>query len=319
MEKIIKEPIKIEVIFMPRIAREKTYDAIYHVMARSISEIDLFKDDEDKLAYLSLVKKYQKLYEFRVYCYCLMSNHVHFIIDVNGSDISKVMHGINFSYAQYFNRKHKRHGHLFQDRFKSKMVKDERYLVTLSAYIHNNPMDIPQYEAIPETYEFSSLSIYLGLRKDPYELIDDGFIMSLFGNKPKVARENYLNFVFKSSDKNLDKDIEFENEGTQYKSERKILVRDFNADKIIDFISARMNMPRIKLHTKHSREIIEAKALLVLLMRSLCNFKCSDICKILGNITQGRVSRLSVIGIDLISREEKYKGIVQEFIECYGV
>jgi len=158
---------------MPRMARVKTYDAIFHVMARSISEVDLFKDEEDKKTYLLFVRKYQKLYKFRVYGYCLMDNHVHLMIDVNGSDISKVMHGINFSYAQYYNRRHKRHGHLFQDRFKSKIVKDDRYLISLSAYIHNNPMDIPKYNTCPEKYCFSSLAVYLGLRQDSFELSDD--------------------------------------------------------------------------------------------------------------------------------------------------
>jgi putative transposase len=303
---------------MPRVAREKTFDAIYHIMARSISEVDLFKDDEDKKTYLSLVKKYQKLYEFRVYGYCLMSNHVHLIIDANGVDISKVMHGINFSYAQYFNRKHKRHGHLFQDRFKSKMIVNDKYLITLSAYIHNNPVDIPEYQICPEKYEFSSLSIYLSLRKDPYELVDDGFIMSLFGRSPKKVKEDYLRIVFMCSDSSLEYDIEFENEGTEYKSGRKILVRNFNAKEIMDFIASKMNISKIKLYSKHSRGLTEAKALTVFLMRSLCNFKCYEICSVLGNITQGRVSKLSSIGMVLIDKEERYNGLVQEFIKCYS-
>jgi putative transposase len=303
---------------MPRMAREKTYDAIYHTMSRSISEVDLFKDDEDKKTYLSLVKKYQKHHEFRVYGYCLMRNHVHFIIDANGTDISKVMHGINFSYAQYFNRKHKRHGHLFQDRFKSKIVVDQKYLITLSAYIHNNPIDMPEYELCPEKYEYSTLAVYLGQRQDPYELVDDGFIMSLFGKSSKTAREKYLKFVLMSSDSSLEYDVEFENEGTEYKSERKILVRDFSAEKIMEFIASKVNVSRTKLYAKHSRKLTEAKALAVLLMRSLCNFKCSEICCILGNITQGRVSKLSSIGIDLIDRDERFKRILYEFIECYG-
>lgn len=65
---------------------------------------------------------YQENYGFKVYGFCLMDNHAHFIIDVNGADISNIMHSINFKYAQVYNRKHKRHGHLFQDRFKSKIV-----------------------------------------------------------------------------------------------------------------------------------------------------------------------------------------------------
>lgn len=303
---------------MPRMARKKASDVIFHIMARSISEVNLFKDNDDKKAYLSFVKKYQKLYKFKVYAYCLMNNHVHIMIDANGADISKVMHGINFSYAQYFNRKHKRHGHLFQDRFKSKIVLNQRYLVALSLYIHNNPTDIPQYETHPENYHFSSLAVYLGLKKDPFELIEEEFILSFFGNTSKKARRNYFRLVFKCSEKKLKEDVEFRNEGTEYKSERKLIVRNFKSGDIIEFIASKMNMSELKLHMKYNRELVEVKALIVVLMRSLCNYKCSDICKVFGNISQVRVSELSSIGIKLIDENKKYSNIVNEFIECYG-
>ena len=302
---------------MPRKAREKTKDAIFHIMARSISEVDLFKDKDDKLKYISLVKKYQKLYKFRVYGYCLMDNHVHMIIDANGADISDIMHSINFAYAGYFNILHKRHGHLFQDRFKSEIVGDVNYLLALSAYVHNNPTDIKGYAECPEKYEFSSLAVYLGLRQDPYELVEDDFVMSMFGSNPKTARERYIKFVYICNDKKLIKDIEFKDEKTEYRSERTILVREIKSEEIIKFIINKMGVSQIKLRSKHSKSVVEAKALLVFMMRSLCNYKCSNICRILGNITQGRVSMLSSIGIRLID-EEKYSGIVEEFLNCYA-
>jgi putative transposase len=302
------------VIILPRAARVKLQDAIYHVMARSISEIDMFKEDIDKKKYLALVKKYQELYKFRVYGYCLMSNHLHFIIDANGSDISKVMHSINFSYAQYFNRTHNRRGHLFQDRFKSKIITDDKYLIVASAYVHNNPMDISNYKNCPEKYEFSSLSIYLGLRQDPYELVDNRFIKGLFGKSKKAAREKYKRFIFKCNDKNFKEEIEFENEETEYRSERKILVRDYRAETIIDFICNKMSISKRALSMKWSRKLVEAKALLIVLMRSLCNFRCSTICNILGNITQTRVSVLSSIGIELIMNDKRYLDFIDEFI-----
>jgi REP element-mobilizing transposase RayT len=302
---------------VPRIARQKTDDAIFHVMSRSISELELFRDKDDKLKYLSLIKKYQKLYKFRVYGYCLMDTHAHLIIDANGSDISDVMHGINFSYAQYYNGVHKRHGHLFQDRFKSKMVMDERYLLTLSAYIHNNPTDVTGFEGCPEKYEFSSLSIYLGLRHDPYELVDDGFIMSMFGENPKAAREKYIKLVYMCSDENIKKDIEFTDEGTEYRSQRKILVRNVKLKEIVEFIINKTGVSERKLHSKNSRSAVEAKALLVFMMRSLCNCKCSSICGVLGNITQGRVSMLSSLGIRLID-DGRYSNIINEFMDCYA-
>jgi len=303
---------------MPRTFRLKSDGSIYHVMCKSITEVDLFKDSDDKKKYLSLVKKYKILYNFKLYGYCLMDNHLHLIIDANGSDISKVMHGINFSYAMYFNKKHKRSGPLFRDRFKSLIVANERYLKTLTLYTHNNPRSIIEYKNCPEDYDFSSLAIYLGKRCDHLKLVDYRFVMSLFGNTIKSARKSYYNLVSLCIEEKLKQEIEFEDEKTEYRSERKILVRNFKSDDIIEFIASRMKISKIHLYMKYSRKIVQAKALIVVLMRSLCNFKSSDISHILGNITQARVSRLSTIGIELIGTEEKYENIICEFIKCYA-
>ncbi|MBU5270437.1 transposase, partial [Clostridium cochlearium] len=89
---------------LPRVRRQKSEDAIYHVMVRSITEVPLFKKHEDKIRYLNKMREYQKQYGFKVYAYCLMTNHGHFIIDSNGADISKIMQGQNLSYAINFNK-----------------------------------------------------------------------------------------------------------------------------------------------------------------------------------------------------------------------
>jgi len=303
---------------MPRTFRLKSDDSIYHVMCKSITEVDLFKNADDKEMYLSLIKKYKILYDFKLYGYCLMDNHLHLIIGANGSDISKVMHGINFSYALYFNKKHKRAGHLFRDRFKSKIVHNERYLKTLSLYIHNNPTDIAEYKNSPEKYAFSSLAIFLGKRRDHLKLVNYRFIISFFGNTTKSARITYYDLIFQCNEEKLKQNIEFENEKTEYTSERKILVRNFNPADIIEFIASKMNISKIHLHMKYSRKLVAAKALTVVLMRSLCNFKSSDISSALGNITQARVSKLSSIGIDLIGTDEKFENIISDFIKCYA-
>nr|WP_246578297.1 transposase [Clostridium frigoris] len=287
-------------------------------MCKSISEVTLFKDDEDKKRYLLLIKKYKTLHNFKLYGYCLMDNHVHLMIDANGCDISKIMHGINFSYAMYFNRKYKREGHLFKDRFKSKIVYSDRYLRTLSLYMHNNPTDIVEYKDSPEKYTFSSLSIFLGKTPDSFHLVDYVFVMSLFGTNLKSARKNYYELLFKCNEEKLEQEMEFEDEKTDYNSERKILVRNFKSDDILEFIASEMNISKIHFHTKYSRNFVNAKALAVVLMRSLCNFNSKDISNTLGNITQARVSRLSTIGIDLIGTEEKYQNIIGDFIICYA-
>ncbi|MFL0245766.1 transposase [Candidatus Clostridium stratigraminis] len=300
---------------MPRQARIKSNTAIYHIMARSISEIDLFKDDEDKKKYLYIIKDYQKIYSFKVYAYCLMDNHLHIIIDSNGADISKIMHSINFKYASYFNRKHNRHGHLFQDRFKSKIVFNERYLFTLTAYIHNNPSSLPGYENSIENYSFSSLGVYLKLRNDVFQIIDYRFIQNLFGLFFNKSEMKYIKLVLESTYLIAEEEAEFENEPTEYRSERRILNRDFMVEDIIEFVARYMNISKSNLHAKYNKNVVNARALLVLMLRNLCNSSCKDICGIIGNITQSRVSRLSFIGKDLVTFDKKYKNIVYDFID----
>jgi len=307
---------------VPRTARVKTDESVFHIMCKSISEVPLFKDDEDKKRYLLLIKKYKTLHNFKIYGYCLMDNHAHLMVDANGSDISKVMHGINFSYAMYFNRKYKRQGPLFKDRFKSKIVHNDRYLKTLSLYLHNNPTDIIEYKDCPEKYVFSSLSIFLGKTQDLFNLVDYVFVMSLFGNTLKSARKTYFGLLFRANKEKSKEENEFkddlENGKTEYKSERKILVRNFKQEDIIEFIALKMNISKLQLYTKYSRKFVIAKALTVVLMRSFCNFKSREICSTLGNITQSRVSKLSTIGIDLIGTNEEYENIIDDFIKCYA-
>jgi putative transposase len=303
---------------MPRVARIKSNESIYHVMCRSISEVKLLKDDEDKLKYLDYIRNYQKLHKFNVYGYCLMDNHVHLMIDSNGADISQIMHGINFSYARYFNRKYKRHGHLFQDRFKSKVINTDGYLITASAYIHNNATDVEGFKECPENYEYSSLAVYLGLRKDPFELIDSNFILALFGNNFKKARGRYYQFVFKCDNK-AEEDIEFENEGTLYTSQRTILARNIEAEQILDYVSKATNTPKTMFYTRYNRKITKAKALLIILLKNLCNFSSAKICSFLGDVTQANISRLAGIGLEFIKGNEECNLIFKGFYNLADV
>ncbi|QCX33030.1 transposase [Caloramator sp. E03] len=298
---------------MPRMARQKSYDSIYHVMVKSISEVLLYKDDKDKIKYLDYMKKAQEQFEFRVYSYCLMDNHAHFIIDANGADISKIMHFVNYKYAMYFNKRYERSGHLFQDRFKSLIVKDDRYLFALTAYVHFNATDLKGYDKNPQDYRFSSLGIFLGQKTDEFELIDDKFILSMFSLKEATARAIYKDFVFKVKSIVDAQREEFKKEGTEYRSMRTILVRDLSPDKIIELISQKFNVDKLMLRIKRAKEAKEAKAILCFVLRKFCDLRCADICRILGNMGQSNVSKLCSLGRELV-KEEKYKNIVDDIL-----
>lgn len=301
---------------MPRVARVKNENGIYHIMVRSISDVPLFRNNADKDKYLQLIKKYQEIYLFKVYAYCLMTTHGHMAIDCCGADISKIMKSINQSYAAYFNKKYNRHGHVFQDRFKSILVNNYRYLLVLSAYIHNNPKDIKKYANSVEKYKYSSFGIYLGIFSESFNIIDTNYILSFFGKNSKDSRKAYLSFVMQAPNLKEKVDVEFQDEGSQCRSERKILIRNINPKEVVKFISNYTGI-NFNIHVKFNRKHSNERSLSVLVMRSLCNFSFREICHFIGNITISTVRKMCEKGYELITESNSYKSLIEDMIAEY--
>jgi len=179
---------------MPRIQREKGEFLSYHVIQRGNDRKNIFLCNDDKLRFLETLTRAREKYNFLVYCYCLMDNHVHLLINDNGNDISKLMKSINVSYVSYFNRVYNRYGHLFQDRFKSEIVADDNYLLEVSRYIHNNPVKAGIVQK-PEDYQWSSYNVYIGKAADNNGFIDTGKILASFSNLKQVAINEYRKFM----------------------------------------------------------------------------------------------------------------------------
>ena len=307
---------------MPRIARRKDPDLPHHIMCRSISEIRLFRNDDDKIKYLQLMAQYCQKFECKVLTYCLMDTHVHIQLDPRGSDISKFMHGLNQCYAQYYNRKYHRHGHVFQNRFINKVIDVDEYNLTVSAYIHNNPKDLPSYHDCVDKYNFSSYGIYLNNRLDDYGMLDINFILSQFDKNPKAAQKIYAEFVT-SCNSVVQKEKLFEiierfitTEPYEYRSERYIYYRDLKPQQVIEIAAQACDIKNpdlIKIKYKH--HITDFKAIAVFLMRNLCNYSYKEICKEIGNLTLSRVAILSNIGFKLLSTEAKYKDLFSKLLE----
>lgn len=302
---------------MPRTARIKNSAGIYHVIVRSISDIPLFRSSADKDKYLQLLKKYQDLFLFKVYAYCMMTTHAHLIIDCNGADISKFMKSVNQCYAAYFNRKYNRHGHVFQDRFKSKLISNDKYLLVLSAYIHNNVKDIKFYKDNIEKYRYSSLGIYLGIHSDKNNILSTDLILEQFSSEKFRARELYAKFINNIYRSNIEIDAELRNQNCEYRSERKILVRNLNPEEIAGFISKHTGMT-FNERIKYNHRNLELKSICIVVMRSLCGLTYKQIGAYLGNITLSNVSTLCERGLKLITQDEKYKLIVPELIKNYS-
>jgi REP element-mobilizing transposase RayT len=114
--------------------------ALYHVIARGNERRAVFRDDADREFYQRRLAHYREKFGFFVWAYCLMDNHVHLGLEMGKVPLSRVMAGLQTSYTQYFNRRHRRAGHLFQGRYKAFLVEKDRYAVAMVRYIHENPV-----------------------------------------------------------------------------------------------------------------------------------------------------------------------------------
>lgn len=302
---------------MPRTARIKSNTAIYHVMMRSISNFNLFKDKKDKDKYLKLLKKYKEIHTFKLYAFCLMDTHAHLLIDSNGADISKFMHKINQCYAQYYNKRYNRTGHVFGDRFKSKIAYTDVSIMCMSAYIHNNPKDINGYKNCVENYSYSSLGIYLGRQKDTYDIVDSYFVLNYFNSDPILATTRYFSFVKSRTNESIDNilidELALKNISTINKSYTKSIIRNFKPEEIIKYVANSYNFKEADLHIKFSHKSSIFRSLCVLLMHNLCSLKSYEIGYILGNISPSSISRLCNKGYTLLLEDNKYKNILINF------
>nr|WP_094605905.1 transposase [Sporomusa silvacetica]OZC16757.1 transposase IS200 like protein [Sporomusa silvacetica DSM 10669] len=175
---------------MPRTARKKSNSGIYHIMLRGINRQIIFEDDEDRVKFIDTLKHYKLKCGFNIFAYCLMDNHVHLIIKVNNESLESIMKRIGVSYVYWYNWKYKRSGHLFQDRYKSEVIEDDSYLLSVVRYIHQNPIKANITPIIGE-YPWSSYGEYIGHPR----IVDTTFVLEIFSQDIEKAKEIFVDFM----------------------------------------------------------------------------------------------------------------------------
>lgn len=182
---------------MTRGSRVLSNSGIYHIMLRGNEKKDIFHDGLEKKRFLEGLAAKQNEMAFSVYAYCLMNNHVHLLLDMHNHDLSKVMSGVSVRYATFYNWKHERVGHVFQDRFRSEPIEDDRYLLAVIRYIHNNPVKAGLVEN-PEGYQWSSYRSYIGDQELVF--LDTSFVLNMFSNDKTIAIRDFREFSNKMED-----------------------------------------------------------------------------------------------------------------------
>lgn len=141
----------------PRIHYE---GALYHVLVRGNNRSYIFRSKDNKEEYKTIISKCKKRYRFKLYAYCIMDNHAHLLIEVEDIPLSKIMQGIQQVFTQYYNRRNRTTGHVFEQRYKSFLCDKDHYLLSLIRYIHQNPVRSKLTGTLD--YEWSSHREYIG-------------------------------------------------------------------------------------------------------------------------------------------------------------
>lgn len=212
-----------------RKARKLIGNLVTHNMIQGINREYIFEKDEEKLKYLSLIKKYSIENKVSIIAYCIMDNHAHLLLYANDSKkISLFMQEINSKYARYYNKKKERVGYVFRNRFESKIMGTELQTLRCIKYIHMNPVKAHIVES-EEKYQFSSYNDYI--------------------NKSQFINSKILNSIFNSEKDYLEKLIHIQYMNLNLEEEKtdmKEILEQFLMEKGIKFENIRSDTTVIK-------------------------------------------------------------------------
>lgn len=249
---------------MPRYPRQWSSTQIYHVMIKGINKEYIFKLDRHKTKFINIIVDIKKEFEFEVIAYCIMDNHVHLLLRVNnGQLLALIMKKINLKYALYYNKIENRNGHLFQNRFRSEAIEDERYLICALAYVHNNPVKACIVDKA-QNYKWSSLQEYNGVVKN---LINDSTIIGIIEMLNGI--DNFTK-LHENDVENVFIDLKEDEEST----------RNEIASKIISEFYGLNNINNLNKVDNQEKGILIKKLLDI---KSITNIKIADLLKISRN------------------------------------
>lgn len=180
---------------MPRGPRLDTPGALHHVIVRGIERRRIFRTDRDRVRCLDRLGAVLADSGATLYAWCLMPNHIHALLRSGNLSLGRLMQRWAGAYACEFNRRHQRCGHLFQNRFKSILVEEERYLLALVRYIHLNPVRARLAVSLDDLdhYRWTGHAVLLGHRA--FVAQDTDFVLAHFGRTVGTARAAYRRFV----------------------------------------------------------------------------------------------------------------------------
>lgn len=185
---------------MPRKARIDAPGALHHIIARGIEGRKIFNSDRDRDDFIDRLEAILPDTQTDCYAWALMPNHFHLLLRTGVVPLAMVMRRLLTGYAIAFNYRHNRHGHLFQNRYKSILCQEETYLMELVRYIHLNPFRggiVAEYDQL-DRYLYCGHCVVLGKQNQSWQNSD--YILRIFSKTIATARNHYKAFVRKGID-----------------------------------------------------------------------------------------------------------------------
>ena len=178
---------------MPRLPRQLKDHGCYHLIARGNNKQFLFKEEEAFLYFLDLIKRTKERYPAKLYHYCIMSNHIHLLVEIKeGLQLPKFMQSLLQGYGRWYAKRHRYTGHAWQGRYKSPLVDQESYYLEAGRYIERNPVRAKMVKDLKD-YPWSSYLAYAYGRHD--SLLDEDPYYSQLGSTPADRQLAYREFV----------------------------------------------------------------------------------------------------------------------------
>jgi REP element-mobilizing transposase RayT len=158
-------------------------DTFYHVLSRGNERKEIFRDEKDHLRFLDTLGKMVKRFKLEIHTYVLMKNHFHLLVHTKEANLSRAIQWLGVSYSVWFNQRHHRSGHLFQGRFKSFLIENERYFTAMCLYIHGNPLRARIVRRL-SGYRWSSYQGYAD-KKHEVSWLTTELVLGMYGGSRK--------------------------------------------------------------------------------------------------------------------------------------
>ena len=308
---------------MPRKKRFWETGCCCHVMLRGIDGRAVFCDERDRCKFLLLLQEAAQLHNFRIHAFCLMTNHIHLLLEPLEDGLGSGIHRFATRFAQHFNRRYKKRGYVFQGRFRSILVEDGTYMKRLLRYIHLNPIEALLVSR-PQEYPWSSHNGYFF--QTEYTWLESDRVLSYFGPNRTSALVNLAQFMAATMEAMEDrKEIERASRAGVYgcdEFKRSFVIpavwknpmdaEKFSFDALMLIVCEKLGVTKDQLSSSEkTRLVVDARAILARAAQLMKGLNLNDVCKAL-NKNHGTISRLAMKA----ARQPRLQPIINELVEA---